>query len=166
VQAARQDKGGLVASAVNLAFSIELYLKALRMADGHPPSRHHHLDDLYAELPRKRRASIEKAYKSEVDTRGRVGYATSIAMSITHRDASAEERAGMHVEPTDETLPTILKRSRNVFEAWRYLHEQGEPGRVKRLLYEFHCLGVAADVLREHALRATEAMPGGSTEHG
>ena len=56
---ATKDLGGLVASATNLALSVELYLKALRMPTGLAPNRTHALDELYADLPQDLRESVE-----------------------------------------------------------------------------------------------------------
>jgi len=50
----------------------------------------------------------------------------------------------------------VLQRSRDVFEVWRYLYEQGAPGTVTRRAYEFYFLGIAADVLRAHVKRGLE----------
>ncbi len=59
-----KDLGGLVASATNLALSVELYLKGLRMATGLAPNRIHALDELYADLPKDLRQSIEATYEA------------------------------------------------------------------------------------------------------
>jgi len=142
---------------VNLAFSIELYLKAVRILDGSRPSAHHHLDDLYAELPGPVRASLERAYDSA--PKGKPGQPKSLAIRI--RSTEATTAGPPAPSPSDESLRAVLHRSRDVFKVWRYLHEQGEPGNVKWLLYEFHFLGIAADVFHEHVERR---LGGGSVD--
>jgi hypothetical protein len=67
IREGRKDKGGMVASAVNLAFSVELYLKALRIIHTLPPSRTHDLGQLYAELPRQTRQFLEREYVHSPD---------------------------------------------------------------------------------------------------
>ena len=47
-----------MASAVNLAFSIELYLKALRAIHNKPTRRGHYLAELYTELPKELRQDL------------------------------------------------------------------------------------------------------------
>ena len=59
-----KDFGGLAASATNLALSVELYLKGLRMATALVPNRIHALDELYADLPKDLHQSIEAAYEA------------------------------------------------------------------------------------------------------
>jgi hypothetical protein len=56
------------------------------------------------------------------------------------------------------SLQAVLERSRDLFEEWRHLYDQGEPGKVKRTYYEYYCLEAVADVLRQHATRAVEAL--------
>jgi hypothetical protein len=57
---ARDNMGGLIASATMLALSLELYLKALRMRFGLPVPKIHELWKLYFDLPQQARESIEK----------------------------------------------------------------------------------------------------------
>jgi HEPN domain-containing protein len=152
---ATKDLGGLMASATNLALSVELYLKALRMATGRAPNRIHALDKLYADLPQDLRQSVEAAYgarpKPALD-----GEAIAVDLSIKRKDGPEEVRPPKTVKP-DHSLPLVLQRSSAVFETWRYLYESGELGKVNPR-YEFHYLGVAADVLHEHADRVVQRI--------
>src|SRR6266487_1480225 len=61
---ARKDIGAMIAAATNLAFAIELYMKALRIIYGLGPKWTHHLGKLYADLPSRLRHSIEVAYEA------------------------------------------------------------------------------------------------------
>jgi hypothetical protein len=62
------------------------------------------------------------------------------------------------VQP-DHSLSSVLQRSSAVFETWRYLCEAGELGKVNPR-YEFHYLGVAADVLHSHAEQVAQGIQG------
>ena len=152
VEEGRRDLGGMIASATNLAFAVELYMKALRIVNKQGPKWTHNLGKLYSDLPEKLRRSIEVTYEAAPKPDVSL-YATSLGISITHKDASAEERATIPRGPSDESILAVLERSSAVFENWRYLYDQGEPGRVKRLPFEYHYLGIAADALREHVVR-------------
>ena len=154
---AAKDAGSMIASAVNVAFSIELYLKALRILRNQRPNRTHDLSALYMELPTEVRESIEAEYET-VPKPDPVGPAIALQVQIAHKDASAQDRASSMKGPIDHSLPAVLQRSRAVFETWRYLLDQGEPRKVKVLNYEFHYLGVAADVLHAHVARELEKL--------
>src|SRR4030095_2840766 len=69
-----------------------------------------------------------------------------------------EVRPPEPLEP-DHSLPSVLQRSSAVFETWRYLYEAGELGKVNPR-YEFHYLGVAADVLHAHAGQVAQGIRG------
>jgi len=148
----RTHMGEMIATATNLAFAVELYMKALRIIYEQGPKRTHDLGKLYADLPLRLWRSIETAYEAAPKpdvTR----YATSLGISITHKDASPEERATIPRGEADESICAVLERSSNVFENFRYLYDQGEPGRVTRLPFEYYYLGVAADALRAHVVQ-------------
>lgn len=152
---ARKQKGTMIAAATNLAFAVELYMKALRIVYGLGPRRIHDLGTLYADLPSRLRRSIEAAYEAAPKPNV-TRYATSLGISITHKDASLQERATIPPGESDESIRAVLERSSNVFEAFRYLHDEGQPGRVTRRLFEYHYLGAAADALRAHVMQGLE----------
>jgi hypothetical protein len=152
-----KDSGGLVASATNLALSVELYLKALRMVTGLAPIRTHALDELYADLPQNLRQSVEAAYEATPKPPP-VGKAIALDLSIKRKDGPEEVRQPEPVKP-DHSLPSVLQRSSAVFVKWRYLYEAGELGKVNPR-YEFHYLGVAADVLHSHAGQVAQRIKG------
>jgi HEPN domain-containing protein len=152
---ATKDMGGLVASATNLALSVELYLKALRMPTGLSPNQTHNLDELYAELPRDLRQSVEAAY--EATAKPAPDSVIALNLPIKRKDGP-EVRPPEPVGP-DHSLPAVLQRSRRLFETWRYLYETAASGKVFQP-YEFHYLGVAADVLHLHAAQFAPGISG------
>jgi hypothetical protein len=146
---ASKDLGGMVASATNLALSVELYLKALRMVSGLPENPTHNLHTLYTELPLDLRQSAEAVYEAKPKPNPA---GEAIGMAITRPKNTPPPKIG-----TDYSLPSILDRSSAVFETWRYPHEADKPGKARQR-YEFHYLGVAADVLHEHVVYAVEEL--------
>jgi len=152
-----KDFGGLVASATTLALSVELYLKALRMVTGLAPIRTHALGELYADLPQDLRQSVEAAYEATPKP-APVGEAIALDLSIKRKDGPEEVSPPKTVKP-DQSLASVLQRSSALFETWRYLYEAGELGKVNPR-YEFHYLGVAADVLHAHAGQVAQGIRG------
>jgi hypothetical protein len=145
---ANNDVGGMIASAVTLALSVELYLKTLQMISG-PPNQGHELHKLYAALPNDLRQSIEAAY--EATPKPAPEEPAFLEFSVAREGGPSEARPPK-AEKVDHSLLAVLERSSRVFERWRYLYEAGESERVNDP-YEFHYLGVAADVLHSHAER-------------
>ncbi len=152
---ARKAMGTMIAAATNLAFAVELYMKALRIIYGLGPKRIHDLGQLYADFSSPLRRSIEATYEA-VPKPDVTRYATSLGISITHKDAPLEERTAIPRGEPDESMRAVLERSSNVFETFRYLYDEGEQGRVTRRPFEYHYLGVAADALRTHVVQGLE----------
>ncbi len=153
IEEGRRSMGEMIASASNLAFAVELYMKALRIVHGQGPRWTHNLAKLYSEFPKELQESIEAAYAAAPKPNV-LEHVIDLGISITHKDASEEDRIPKPLGPNDQSVRAVLERSSDAFEVWRYLYDQGEPGKVKRLPYEFHYLGVAADALREHTAAA------------
>jgi hypothetical protein len=130
-----EDLGGVVVSATNLAFSVELYLKGWvseglqSAAEARPQSA----ATVYADLPKDLTQSVEAMYAATPKPAATWGL--HFAM-----DAPSAAPA------VDYSLTSILERSSRVFEAWRYLYESGE-----KPAFEFQYLGAVADALYVHA---------------
>jgi hypothetical protein len=155
------DFGPMIASATNLAFAIELYMKALRILNKLGPMRTHDLATLYANLPTELRRAIKATYDVAQKKLDPSQPARALTVAISHKDAPQDDKDALQDHrfraPTsmyDASLPAVLERSRVLFEEWRYLYEQGEHGKVKRLYYEYQWLEAVADALRQHTNQA------------
>ncbi|MBI2862013.1 MAG: hypothetical protein HYX89_04255 [Chloroflexi bacterium] len=113
-----RELGELVSSATNLALALEIYLKTLRAQLGMPVPRTHDLSKLYDDLPDAVRTEIEAEYDmaSRSLRRGdRVAITVAKGPRTTpHWQPYGKDRQG---------LAGLLKRSRHVFESWRYIYE-------------------------------------------
>src|SRR5262245_56346448 len=127
------------------------------MVTGLAPIRTHALGDLYLDLPQDLRQSVEAAYEATPKP-APAGQAFALDLSITRKDWPEEVRPPKPVK-LDKSLASVLHRSSAVFKTWRYLYDAGELGKVIPR-YEFHYLGVAADVLHAHAEQVAQRIRG------
>ena len=139
------EMGNLVACATNLAFSIELYLKALLIHSGLPVPEIHDLHELYDKLPPEVKTLIEDTYiisyrKEWLGRRASITLAKGPARVPRWNDNS---QRSTH-------LPDILSRSKNLFESWRYIFESRKSVEKDHEMHEFEygLLRTAAEAMR------------------
>lgn len=123
------DLGDLVACAANLAFALELYIKTLLAQLAMPVPSHHHLRQLYDALPQEIRADIGKAYDALRSQWHGKRAAVTIAKGPTDSPSWGEYRN----VPMD--LESLLERSSDLFQTWRYIYEVTIPEDSQ---YQFH----------------------------
>ena len=150
-----QDLGALIASATNLALSVELYLKALLITLGLPVPRTHDLVDLYTRIPGDLKSSLEARYKARPAPAKVYASALQVALSVGPATDQELDRLGDQPQSDLEnnSLPSVLGRCRDAFQSWRYIHEGGVPGSVALYNYEFHYLHGVAETLRDQLMR-------------
>lgn len=124
------ELGQLVASAVNLAFALELYLKTLLGQLQLRVPQHHNLRNLYDTLPQEVRDEIEKAY----DEHWRSQWLGKHA-AITVAKGPSDKPKWNDRRNESKDLAALLERSGNVFQTWRYIYEFTEP---EDGAYQFH----------------------------
>ena len=131
--------GHLIASATNMSFAIEIYLKAIISHLGTEHKNTHDLLKLFNSLPNKVRSKLESKFnKSPKSHLGKVG--------CFHLHSN--------IEPSNKEfdIKSILSTSKDAFVTWRYLYESTE-GEVKdEAVYEFHSLEMFASILKEYLL--------------
>lgn len=148
-----QRLGELIASATELTLAVELYLKILWMRLGLNVPETHDLWSLFKNLPNEQlRTSIIKAYDNSNPVTGSEVASLELAISVgpfqeDQMQAAETERTKKKHGPS---LKAVLLRCSNGFQAWRYLHEQGKPGQVRLVEYEFARLDTIAEVVRAH----------------
>lgn len=165
-QRAVRDLGGMIASATNLSLAVELYLKSLRLLQSLDPTTDHDLWALFQGLPEWLKDSVAREYQK--NNKGvPTGVAVSFELAMAPRvPGEAEVQELNRQRPAnDNSLDAVLKRSRNAFQTWRYLHEKGDSQRIVMFRYDFHFLGCAAMALRTIAidLLARQSQTGASS---
>ncbi len=123
--------GDLVACATNLAFAIELYLKALLTHLELPVPQHHDLRALYDAIPESVGREIELNYLACLQPHVR----SRRSLSITLAKGPQGEPTWDDRTKTSPALPDLLQRSRNLFQSWRYISEFTQP---QDSPYQFH----------------------------
>ena len=151
------ELGDLVACVTNLAFAIELYLKALLTLLDLPVRQTHDLRALYDAIPEPVRAVIEDVYRTKAPEQVRQlrGHA-----SFTLAIGPLEKPQWDDHTRVQAALPYLLARNKDIFQSWRYVFEFDPP---EDSPYEFHqfeyaLLWCAAEALRvEITVRLQEA---------
>jgi hypothetical protein len=146
----RSGLGNLVCCAANLGFSLELYLKALHSRTGKDMPYGHDLLDLYTTLPARTRKSIEVEFDGYVNSASAEarGYAS---ISVAKGPETPPTWSTYAREPKD--LKSLLRRSRDVYNSWRYLFEVRLPDdgsheihQFEYLLLHFACQAINAEL--------------------
>ncbi len=151
------ELGQLVACATNLAFAIELYLKALLTLSDLPVPQTHDLRALYDAIPQPVRAVVEDVYdtKAPEQVRQLHGHA-----SFTLAKGPLEKPVWDDHTRVRAALPDLLARSKDLFQSWRYVFEFSphEDSPYQFHQFEYALLWCAAEALRvEVTVRLGEA---------
>jgi len=144
---AAANLGEFIASATNLALSIEIYLKALLLASGQPTPKTHELSDLFAKLPQTSRKAVESAYdrlRQSEDDHATAAFALHVAAPGQHQPSF-----GSSPVTQDNSLKGVLQRGAGAFVTWRYLFAHSITPSGAPLMYEFVRLSFAARAVRQ-----------------
>jgi len=145
-----QDIGLLVASATQLSLALELYLKALRMILKMPIPTTHDLWRLYNNLPITIKSTFEDKYNLVNSTKGGELAEFSIIMLVSDNPNEPTPKFSKDIKKID--LNSILKRSKDAFQTWRYIHEGGKSGEYVSYNYEFYRLRLICDIVRGYTI--------------
>jgi hypothetical protein len=136
--------GHLIASATNMSFAVEIYLKAvLSYLDIEPPTDRngHDLLRLFDMLPTNIGEKLESSFSGQPKTQiGKIG--------CFHLHSQGKK----DVSDKKFDIKTILESSKDAFVTWRYLYESPEGKERKDAVYEFHQLRVLSNILKEYLL--------------
>jgi len=120
--------GDVAAAATNLAFAIELYIKAILIASkiDAPAGRDgHNLGKLHAAMPQHFKTVIEKSYEK---TRKRDWEGKYPSITIAMRRAPPNLPKWNDNRSQSFDLASLLNRSSDIFTSWRYIYEFKNPG--------------------------------------
>lgn len=148
-----ENLGGLSASATLLSLSVELYLKALRLLEGQDPLYTHDLSLLFEGLSESTRASVVKVYDSIPIPP--TGTPASFILELSLGEFDDPQPCPSKIL-ADNSLISVLKRSKDAFQTWRYLYEKGKRGRTITFIYEYRNLDRAAEAVRQHVAPAVQ----------
>jgi hypothetical protein len=120
--------GDVAAAATNLAFAIELYIKAILIASkiDAPKGRDgHNLGKLHAAMPQHFKTVIAKSYEEtrKKDWNGRY---PSIIVAMRPAPANLPKWDDNQSQSLD--LAALLDRSSDIFTSWRYIYEFKKAG--------------------------------------
>jgi hypothetical protein len=149
----------VVVCATNLGFAIELYLKALLIHLDLQAPHVHDLRALYDAIPQPVRAIIENVYDAALpdevrQLHGRVSI--TLAKGPIEKPRWDDYRVSLG-------LPDLLRRSRDLFQSWRYIFEfsQHKDSPHQFHQFEYGLLRCAAEAMRVEAIsRLAEAGEG------
>ncbi len=149
-----RDLGGMISSPTALSLAIELYIKGLISLTKPKVSESHDLWALYNILPQELRNGIEQRYielRDKAKKKHTIHSAElELEVSMEHitEDELNEWRKQNPRRPKTYELKDVLKRSKDTFTTWRYLHEVTDDIEVYE--YEYTYLDMIAQSLREH----------------
>jgi hypothetical protein len=140
------ELGDVVVCATNLAFAIELFLKALLIQLNLPVPISHDLYALYKKIPQPVQTIINDVYNTKFpeQLRNRQKHGFTLALG------SLEEPQWDDYKKVSASLPDLLTRSKDIYQSWRYVFEFRKP---KDSPYQYHkfeylLLWCAAEAIR------------------
>jgi HEPN domain len=128
-----EHKGSLVAASTNLAFAVELYLKATAIATAGRAKKTHDLVKLFRDLPKDVSDSIERCYRYRFANRAdRRDLLVEFWIAIAEEEIPVSERDRYRVNKLGgEDVTSLLMTERKAFETWRYVFgvrlDEGRP---------------------------------------
>lgn len=152
----RSVVGDLVTGAVNLSFSLELYLKALALLTGRHPKPTHELDKLFDQLPGELQAAIEEAYLQHLQANPKDKSELGIQDFHVSPDPTELKDGDFIREKADPTLSSLLQEHSKAFQLWRYIHEMPEDLRFS-YFFDFRAMNALLDSVKQFADQIAEA---------
>lgn len=157
VQDPSNELGDLVASAANLGFALELYIKTLLEQLETTVPKHHDLGRLYQALPPEVKTEVEQRY----DCAWRTQWYGKRA-SITVAKGPLDEPAWNDYRNESKDLAPLLERSKDMFQTWRYVYEFTRPDDTPYQYHQFEygLLLCACEAVRSAIVRRAQQGDG------
>jgi HEPN domain-containing protein len=143
--------GGVISATTNLAFAIELYLKAVAILALGEAKSGHDLRKRFEDLPADVRSSIEDCYRFRIshDVHQRF---LAIVVGYMKRDrppTEDEKEAIAKLSHVGSGVVDLLEAHRDSFQAWRYLHEAADKNNLGCISVHWYRLGVLVNALQD-----------------
>lgn len=147
-QSLSNELGDVVVCATNLAFALELFIKAILVHLDLEVPEMHDLSALYKRIPDQVKAIIEDTYHAKLPEQLRALPYHRFTFATWKRPL-----AGPHFDDKtrlSSSLPDLLARSSNLFQSWRYLFEFSQPddNPYQYHLFEYALLWCATEAVR------------------
>jgi hypothetical protein len=149
--------GDLAVCATNIAFAIELYLKAILLLSNIDPGKDHKLGEIYRRLPQCYKDLIELVFEErrKKDWNGKYPSITLAAMQSVEKSPVWDDH---HVRSF--TIQTLLDGSSDVFISFRYLYEMNfNSDGLQYHRFEYALLLSACRALRDAISQVTPDLP-------
>jgi hypothetical protein len=119
----KDNKGRLIAASVNLAFAVELYLKASALTTTGRAKKTHDLVKLFRDLPKDVADSIERCYRYRIEHKAeKRDPLVELWISTTEEDIPPGEQDKYRLNRLGgEDVVSLLIAERKAFETWRYV---------------------------------------------
>lgn len=152
-----KDIGGWIASATQLVFAIELYIKCLLLITGRSVPKKHNLLQLYEGLAEDLKKQVHEIFESQ--PKQPINSTNSLILSV-HIDNftrdQLEDIDRQHIGCDDYSLIAMLDRYQAAFSIWRYIYEIGKRNKMVFAEYDFHHLTEVATSFRQVCLNTID----------
>ena len=145
-------KGPLIAATANLAFLIELYLKATaKITLGHAPHGHNLLK-LFDELPEDIRQSIDGCYRYRCSCLKSKLLAIEFTITTTPIEPTAEQKRPWRINSVaGDDVRSLLEAEQDAFQIWRYLYEAHAPDKPFCVVIHHARMAVLKDAIEDQS---------------
>jgi hypothetical protein len=139
----------LAASATNRILALELYFKALLVAEGRPIPWDHDLIVLFEANSQAVRDSLEVCFEEKcADISPSTALALVGAFQLGNEIQDEAVSQAYAKRPAGKSLVAMLERNRRGFAISRYLFENAVHNKPSLFVYEYRHLGIVCDLMR------------------
>jgi len=157
---AKHTRPQLIAAATNLAFGVELHLKAFLMAAGAKVpsgSNGHNLLALFEALPPDFKTSLEVFYSQRIVRPASLHEVRVYITSQSDMTAAEKEQEEAKLTPGND-IRSVLKSEKDAFKSWRYFYETSTK-RTALYRIKVHALCALANAIGDHFTPPTHDAP-------
>lgn len=157
----KEHKGMLIAATTNLAFSVELFLKAVAIKTRGRAKDGHKLIDRFKDLPADVQASIERCYRYRIQHDAHQKFdVIEFGVSPADREPAEAERTARrlnHAAGVD--VCSLLEAENDAFQIWRYFHEQAQNNDPVCVRVHWYRMGVLVHAIQDQLILPDKKLP-------